>query len=479
MVRVLLISANTETTTMPTLPLGLACVAAATRNAGNDVALLNLMFEGDPKLGIRTSIEDFRPNLIGISVRNVDNQNVLQPRFMLAPVREVIASCRSLSDAPIILGGAGYSIFPQSALGYLGADMGIQGEGEVVFPRLVERIGKGAQVSDLPGIYLPRQSCSSGTSRHSSFPRNLSSAKAGERESSSSWTEVDPRLRGGDLRFSSSQVADVGAVREPPLREFERNLDALPLPEPSLWIPPGADLHNLWVPVQSRRGCALDCAYCSTSLIEGKLLRARSPARVVKWLAKLRETGCRNVNFVDNTFNLPPAYAKDLCRRVTQAELGLNLWCIIYPKWIDAELVELMTRAGCSQISFGFESGSDRMLRSLNKQFDRNEISAVSKMFAEVGIKRMGFLLLGGPGETKDSVEESLSFADSLNLDALKITIGLRIYPQTPLAMTALAEGVLGADDDLLLPRFYLTPELRDWLPEQVATFKTSRPWVN
>ena len=421
--RVLLISANTETMNMPTLPLGLACVAAATRNAGNEVALLNLMFEGDPMLGIRNSIEDFRPDVIGISVRNIDDQNMPHPQFLLAPVREIIASCRSLSAAPIILGGAGYSIFPESALRYLGADMGIQGEGEVVFPVVVDRIGKGAQVSDIPGISLPGQPA------------------------------------GG--------------------RSFEKNLDDLPLPEPSLWIPSGADNRNLWVPVQSRRGCPLDCTFCSTSTIEGKSVRRRSPDRIVKWLAELRKTGCRNFNFVDNTFNLPPTYAKDLCRQVIQAELDLNLWCIIYPKWIDTELVELMRRAGCRQISFGFESGSDRMLRSLHKRFNRKEVSAVSTMFAEAGIERMGFLLLGGPGETKDSVEESLSFADSLNLEALKITVGLRIYRQTPLARTALSEGVIRADEDLLLPRFYLTLELRDWLPERVATYKASRPWVN
>jgi len=422
-VRVLLISANTETITTPTLPLGLACVAAATRHAGNEVALLNLMFEEDPKLSIKTSLEDFRPDLIGISVRNIDDQKMVQPQFMLAPVREVIASCRSLSDAPIILGGAGYSIFPQSALGYLGADMGIQGEGEVIFPLLVERVGESVQVSDLPGIHLPGQAAQG--------------------------------------------------------RIFESNLDALPLPDPRLWIPHGADLRNLWVPVQSRRGCSLDCTFCSTSLIEGKSLRTRSPRQVVEWLGKLRETGCRNVNFVDNTFNLPPDYAKDLCRQVIQAGLDLNLWCIVYPKWIDAELVQLMKHAGCSQISFGFESGSDRVLRSLNKQFDKNEISAAAKMFAEAGIERMGFLMLGGPGETKDSVEESLVFADSLHLEALKITVGLRIYPQTPLATTALAEGVIGAGDDLLLPRFYLLPELRDWLPERVAAYRASRPWVS
>jgi radical SAM superfamily enzyme YgiQ (UPF0313 family) len=408
---------------MPTLPLGLACVAAATGNAGNEVALLNLMFESDPKLGIRTSIEDFRPDVIGLSVRNIDDQNMQRPQFLLAPVREVIASCRSLSDAPIILGGAGYSIFPESALRYLGADMGIQGEGEVVFPLLVDRIGKRGQVSDLPGIHLPGQPAQG--------------------------------------------------------RSFEKNLDDLPLPEPGLWIPSGVDNRNLWVPVQSRRGCPLDCTFCSTSMIEGKSIRERSPGQIVEWLKYLRKTGCRNFNFVDNTFNLPPTYAKDLCRQVVQAKLDLNLWCIIYPKWIDTELVGLMRQAGCRQISFGFESGSDRMLRSLNKQFDQKEVSAVSKMFAEAGIERMGFLLLGGPGETKDTVEESLGFADSLNLEALKITFGLRIYPQTPLERTALGEGVIGAHEDLLLPRFYLPPELRDWLPERVAAYKTSRPWVS
>jgi radical SAM superfamily enzyme YgiQ (UPF0313 family) len=99
-------------------------------------------------------------------------------------------------------------------------------------------------------------------------------------------------------------------------------------------------------------------------------------------------------------------------------------------------------------------------------------------MFAEAGIERMGFLLLGGPGETKDSVEESLSFADSMKLETLKITVGLRIYPQTPLATTALSEGVIRADEDLLLPRFYLAPELRDWLPERIVAYRASRPWV-
>ncbi len=457
--RVLLISANTDTISMPTLPLGAAGVAAATRSAGHDVALLNLMFEEDPNSSVKHSIEHFRPDVIGVSVRNIDDQNMAEPRFLLAPVKEVITNCRSLSEAPIVLGGAGYSIFPQSALDYLGADVGVQSEGEVVFPLLVDRLGKGREVSDLPGVHL--------SSRFSSFPR--------KRESTAG---MDPSLRGGGNGCSFRQGSGADAEREPRRRVLVENLDELALPEPSLWIPPGVAKRKLWVPVQSRRGCPLDCTYCSTSLIEGRGIRRRSPAQVVKWLAQLRETGCGNFNFVDNTFNLPLDYAKDLCRHLIRAELDLRFWSIIYPKWVDTELVELMRRGGCRQISFGFESGSNEMLRSLGKQFDQEEIRAISKMFAEAGIERMGFLLLGGPGETRDSVEESLSFAESLHLEALKITVGIRIYPQTPLATTALAEGILKAEDDLLLPRFYLQPELKDWLAERVATFKAPRPFV-
>ena len=194
--QVLLISANTETISMPTLPLGFACVAAATQNAGHEVAPLNLMFEGDPKVGIRNSIEDFRPEVIGISVRNIDDQNMLQPRFLLAPVKEVIESCRSFSEAPIILGGAGYSIFPESALGYLGADIGIQGEGEIVFPLLVDRIGKGGEVSDLPGVHLASQIALTNTSPCLSFPRKRESIVENRRRRHAE--ALDSRFCGND-----------------------------------------------------------------------------------------------------------------------------------------------------------------------------------------------------------------------------------------------------------------------------------------
>jgi radical SAM superfamily enzyme YgiQ (UPF0313 family) len=414
-VRVLLISAVEESREVAApLAIGLACVAAATERAGHDVRLLSFAASGEREFPIADAVLQFRPDVIGISARNIDDQNMQHPSFLLAALRELVAACRRVSSAPIVLGGAGYSIFPQPALTYLQADMGIKGEGEMAFPALLSWIEQGARGFPPAGTYL-----------HNGLFATTASVPS---------------------------------------------LDTFPLPEPSLWLHfPGAEA--LRIPVQSRRGCPLDCIYCSTSAIEGRPVRKRSPETVVSWLAQLHTHGFRSFHFVDNTFNLPPSYAKDLCRKLIQAELGLDWWAIVYPKWVDHELADLMAKAGCTLVSLGFESGSEPVLKQLNKRFSCAEVKGISATFSAVGIKRNGFLLLGAPGETRETVEESLAFADSLHLDGLKVTVGLRIYPGTVLHSIAAAEGVVTADDDLLFPHFYLAAGVRDWLLERTAKY--------
>lgn len=396
------------------MPIGLACVAAATEKVGHIVRLLSLAASGEREFQIADAVLQFRPDVIGISARNIDDQNMQAPHFLLVSLRKLVAACRRVSIAPIVLGGAGYSIFPQPALQYLQADMGIKGEGEMAFPALLSWMERGKRGLPPPGTHLRNGVCAT--------------------------TALSP------------------------------NLDGFPLPEPSLWLN-SSGAEALRIPVQSRRGCPLDCIYCSTSAIEGRPVRKRSPESVVGWLAQLRAHGFRSFHFVDNTFNLPPAYAKDLCRKLIQADLGLDWWAIVYPKWVDQELAELMAKAGCTLVSLGFESGSEPVVKQLNKRFSSADVRAVSEALSAAGIKRNGFLLLGAPGETKETVEESLAFADSLHLDGLKITVGLRIYPGTALHSIAVAEGVVKADDDLLSPRFYLTAGLQDWLLERTAEY--------
>jgi radical SAM superfamily enzyme YgiQ (UPF0313 family) len=196
-------------------------------------------------------------------------------------------------------------------------------------------------------------------------------------------------------------------------------------------------------------------------------------------MARWREAGIRQFYFVDNTFNLPLSYTKEICRMLIDYDLDIRWWSIIYPMRVDEELVRLMARSGCEHVSLGSESGSEQILKKMNKHFTLKEVRQISEMFFEHGIRQMGFLLLGSPGETRESVEESLVYADSLKVDTLKITAGVRVYPQTPLAKIAIDKGVISSKDNLLLPRFYLAKGLEDWLPETLKTWMAPRPhWM-
>lgn len=424
--KVLLVSANTETINMPVLPLGLGCVAASAQSAGYDVSMLNLLDQRDSLSVFKKAVDEFHPQVVGISIRNIDDQNMESPRFLLDPVKDIISTCRNTSDAIIVLGGAGYSIFPQAALDYLDADMGIRGEGESAFIELLNMLEAKREPSGIPGLYFPRRPIQCETRR-------------------------------------IKKLADF----------------PLPLPEIHIWTPSTLKDEEIWLPVQTRRGCPMDCSYCSTAAIEGRIIRKYQSGKIVEMIARYIDAGFDHFFFVDNTFNLPPSYAKLLCDQLVAADLNITWRCILYPLKVDEELVAKMAQAGCRDVSFGFESGSEKILRKMNKKYNSEDIRQILQRLKEFGINRMGFLLLGGPGETKETVLESLTFADSLGLEMVKVTAGVRIYPHTALARTAIKEGLVEPDDDLLSPKFYIAKGLEGWLAETVNNWMECRPnWV-
>jgi len=424
--RVLLISANTEQINMPVLPLGLACVAAAIDNQGHTVKMLNLMIQTEMQKALYSTISDFAPEIIGISVRNIDDQNMKDPRFFLETVKEVVTNCRQYSNATIVLGGAGYSIFPQATLDYLAADIGIQGEGESAFLALLNGIHDKKALSEIPGLYLPGQKS--------------------QRES-----------------------------------KYSESLTDIPMPLPDVHLPTPSTLKDqeIWIPFQSRRGCPMDCSYCSTATIEGRKIRKHHPKKVVETISKYTEVGLDHFFFVDNTFNLPSAYVNRLCEQLISSKLKITWRCILYPWKVDDELVEKMAKAGCREVSLGFESGSEKILTEMNKKYLPKDVHQISERLKKFGIGRMGFLLFGGPGETKETANESLEFADSLDLEAMKITIGIRIYPNTSLQQTAIKKDLITANDNLLAPKFYIEEGLEGWLRKTVKAWIDNRPhWV-
>jgi radical SAM superfamily enzyme YgiQ (UPF0313 family) len=154
---------------------------------------------------------------------------------------------------------------------------------------------------------------------------------------------------------------------------------------------------------------------------------------VVSGIARQMAAGFNQFYFVENTFKFPPSYAKKLCTALSTAGLGIRWRCILYPGFVDEEMVLKMAEAGCVEVSLRFESGSPVILKNLNKKYTVDQVQTSSQLHSKYGIRRMGFLLLGEPGEMRETEVDSLAFADSLGLDMLKLTMGIRIYPGTAL----------------------------------------------
>ena len=419
--RVLLISANKEDVNMITLPLGLALVGSFLEKQGHDVEMVDLMRADDVRGPVEEALRRFDPEAIGISVRNIDDQKMGAPRFLLEQVKPVVNVCREASEAPIILGGAGYSIFPEAVLEYLGADYGIQGEGEWAAARLLEQLADGKVPNGLPGLYV--------------------------------------RGRGASA----------------PGRLFGK-MDELPWVEAAGRLAASATRSEVYLPLQTRRGCPMGCSYCSTPWIEGGRLRKCSPEISVEAMAVCMEAGLDRFFITDNTFNLPPSHAKEFCRTLIGRGLKPQWRCILYPGWLDEELAELMAEAGCAEVSLGGESGDDWVLKTLGKRFTADQLMADRRLLGRVGIRTLGFLMLGVPGETKDSVRRSLDFMKDLAPEMVRLTMGVRVYPYTRLAEYMVKRGLVAPEDDLLRPTFFIEPDLRDWLPETATEWAAGKP---
>jgi radical SAM superfamily enzyme YgiQ (UPF0313 family) len=417
--RVLLISENRVRENLVPYPLGTSYIAAAARDTGHEVAGLDLMFSPDPLLEVSESIRRFRPDCIGLSIRNIDNQDVYNVEFFLPAVRDIVEGIKSVTGAPVILGGAGFTIFPLECLEYFDLEMGIVGEGEVSFTRLLECLASGSDPRNLPGLAL--------------------------------------RRNGKGMVNPPGPSPDFKRMPPPDRNTFDVG--------PYNWTP-GSDppfVANL----QARRGCHMRCIYCTNPLVEGRNIRLREPEAVADELQSLEcDHGIKIATFTDSLFNYPDDYSIELCREIARRRLSIKWTCTFTPMNPDPELFGLMSEAGCFFISLGNESGSEDMLTALRKGFSKKEILESVREAKQAGLMLNCFLLLGGPGENRRTVEESVEFVSELEPNAVTVTVGIRIYPGCELYDIALREKVITPEHNLLYPAFYIAPEVEPWLYE-------------
>src|SRR5438552_9586215 len=150
--RALLISANTEKIPDPVYPIGPAAIGAAARRAGHEVEAIDLCFAEDRRSLVTDAIRDFAPDVVGVSLRNLDNSAYPENSSYIDDYNALMSWVRDTSEAPVVLGGAGFTVMPTTILEELHADYGVVGEGELAFPWLLGAIERGAPVREDAGF---------------------------------------------------------------------------------------------------------------------------------------------------------------------------------------------------------------------------------------------------------------------------------------------------------------------------------------
>jgi radical SAM superfamily enzyme YgiQ (UPF0313 family) len=218
---------------------------------------------------------------------------------------------------------------------------------------------------------------------------------------------------------------------------------------------------------ETKRGCAAACIYCADPVVKGRTVRLRPPEAVADELDALAHQGVRHLHTCDAEFNRPPDHALAVCESIIRRSLGERLRWYAYcaPTPFPDELAAAMHRAGCLGINFGADSGDDGMLRRLGRDYTGADLRETLRRCRKQGMACIVDLLLGGPGETEASVRRSLDFVRSALPDRIGLSVGVRVYPSTPLARLAARQpealhGPGAATPDFVAPTFYLSTEL-------------------
>lgn len=396
--KILLISANPLTEPYPVYPLGLDYLAytvsprhttqvADINVAGNTEALLH-------------EARHFAPDLIGLSIRNVDNTDITSAQGFIEIYQRLIHALKSEFDIPVLLGGSGFTLFPSSMMRTLQADYGLIGEGERL-EHFLDALENKEDVSHVPGVVT----------------RNTT-------------PEIPPPWNKGIRRLFDSQAHHV-----------------------PFYLNKGGMLN-----LQSKRGCPFQCTYCTYPHIEGHNLRLIPPDKVAETARQLQEAGASYLYITDSVFNADYEHSAQVAREFIKAGLKIPWGAFFSPTPPPTGYFELMAEAGLKHVEFGTDSLSDRILANYGKPFRSQQVFRAHEAANEANLYTAHYLLLGGPGEDAASLEDTLDELDKLDRTVLFFYCGIRIYPNTLLYRWALEEGQIAPQQDLLPPTFYQSP---------------------
>lgn len=373
-------------------PLGLCYLAAVLLKAGyNQVKVIDGMLENLSYKALEMRIRRYRPDIVGVTSTTVSFYNA----------KKIISLCKKINPKILtVLGGAHFSALPQRTMEECQQlDIGVYGEGEITFLDLVKKLSQNKRINSIKGTLYRRK-------------RRI-------------------------------------AVN-PPRKNID-NLDNLPFPARHLLEDLRLYHHTPFrgrkftVSMITSRGCPFGCSFCDQSVF-GTRWRTHSPDYVVQEMMNLKKKyNIDSISFEDDNFLLSRNRAIDICEKIISNNLRTSWACSARVDNIDSELLFLMKEAGCFNIFIGIESGSNRILKLMNKKTNLTDIKKAVRLIKQNGVNVYGSFILGFPGESKDEMKKSIVFACSLPLDGVSFFL-YTPHPNTTFANLATKLGKVSSD---------------------------------
>ena len=399
--KVFLLSSNTATTPYPTYPLGMGMVAAALHGAGHAVRQYDLLQNESDPARLAAALREFAPDVVGVSIRNIDSTNMFNDQPFLDAVRSIVAHIRAACPAPIVLGGAGFSIMPEAILRFTGADYGVVGEGEGAMTDFVARLARGER-------------------------------------------PAEPLLRGGSPltgRDMPSALYDAEM-----LRYYQANGTIVPIQTKR-----GCTFRCDYCSYPALEGRALRPR--DPSAVIDDIQRLAGEHRVPY------------VFFTDSVFNDTAGHYIRLVEEMARRNVRIKWTAFFRPAQFPDDVIELMKATGLTAVELGADASTDTTLRAMHKPFSFRDVAACNEQMQRHGLGTAHYVMFGGPDETPDTVREGIANVLSLQHTVAFVFMGIRLLPDTGLLRRALSEGVVTEGQSLFDPVYYLSPAVdRAWL---------------
>jgi anaerobic magnesium-protoporphyrin IX monomethyl ester cyclase len=370
----------------PSVPLSIVFLGSFLEHQGYEVRLFDEQIELLTENRIQEIINEFYPEIIGFTCTTPG----------MARAHEIAADIKRINpEIKVVMGNIHPTVLPEETLKDPNVDLVVRGEGEFTFLEYLQALESAGDITKIDGI--------------------------------------SHRLNGSFYHTVN--------------RQYQKDLDVFP---PVNWklLTDFNDNYTIeWI--LTSRGCPYKCVFCSARSVSGFKYRFNSPQRVIEEVdVVVRDYGMKFFSFADDNFVVRKDRTREICRLLIERGYHKETkWlCQTRADAVNEPLLELMREAGCEYISFGIETGTQRLLDLIGKSLKMEAIENAVNMAHRVGIKTRGSFMLGLPTETREDSLATIDFALSLPLDIAKFNLAVP-YPGTELLNMAIAEGLHITDD--------------------------------